>query len=39
MTACLAAADRIHPLATTNAVLNSIAAILLVAGWVFIYRG
>ena len=39
MTACLAAADRIHPLATPNAVLNSIATSLLVAGWVFIYRG
>lgn len=35
----LAAADRIHPLATTNAVLNSLAAVLLVAGWVLIRRG
>jgi uncharacterized membrane protein YozB (DUF420 family) len=29
----------IHPLATTNAVLNAIATILLVSGWVFIRRG
>jgi len=29
----------IHPLATTNAVLNTIATLLLVAGWVFIRRG
>ena len=29
----------IHPLATTNAVLNTLATILLVAGWVFIRRG
>ena len=28
-----------HPLATLNAVLNSIAALLLVAGWVCILRG
>ena len=35
----LAAAERVHPLATTNAVLNSIATVLLVAGWVFISRG
>ncbi|MBM4021965.1 MAG: DUF420 domain-containing protein [Planctomycetes bacterium] len=35
----LAAAGRIHPLATTNAVLNSLAAVLLVAGWVLIRRG
>jgi uncharacterized membrane protein YozB (DUF420 family) len=28
-----------HPLATTNAVLNTIATILLVAGWVFIRQG
>ena len=28
-----------HPLATTNAVLNTIATLLLVAGWVFIRRG
>ena len=33
------AAAGVHPLATTNAVLNSIAALLLVAGWVFISRG
>jgi len=36
---CLAAAEGVHPLATTNAVLNSIAAVLLVAGWIFIGRG
>ena len=35
----LAAAEGVHPLATTNAVLNSIATVLLVAGWVFISRG
>ena len=35
----LVAAAGIHPLATTNAVLNSVAAVLLVAGWVFIRRG
>lgn len=29
----------VHPLATTNAVLNSIAAVLLVVGWVCIARG
>jgi uncharacterized membrane protein YozB (DUF420 family) len=29
----------VHPLATTNAVLNSIAAVLLVIGWVAIARG
>lgn len=28
-----------HPLATTNAVLNTIATLLLVAGWVFIRQG
>ncbi len=39
MPACLAVAEGIHPLATANAVLNSIAAILLVAGWVSICRG
>jgi len=33
------AAAGIHPLATTNAVLNSLAAVLLVAGWRFIKRG
>jgi uncharacterized membrane protein YozB (DUF420 family) len=37
MPVCLAVA--IHPLATTNAVLNTLATILLVAGWVFIRRG
>jgi len=35
----LAAAAGIHPLATTNAVLNSVAAVLLLAGWLFIRRG
>lgn len=35
MTPCLA----VHPLATTNAVLNSIATLLLVAGWWLIRRG
>ena len=35
----LAAAAGVHPLATTNAVLNGIATLLLVAGWVFIRRG
>ncbi|MFM8634349.1 MAG: DUF420 domain-containing protein [Planctomycetia bacterium] len=29
----------VHPLATTNAVLNTLATLLLVAGWVFIRRG
>ena len=29
----------VHPLATTNAVLNAIATVLIVAGWVFIRRG
>ena len=29
----------VHPLATANAVLNALAAILLVAGWVLIRRG
>jgi uncharacterized membrane protein YozB (DUF420 family) len=35
----LAAVERVHPLATTNAVLNGIATLLLMAGWVFIRRG
>lgn len=39
MTACLAVVEGIHPLATTNAVLNSIASLLLIAGWVSICRG
>jgi uncharacterized membrane protein YozB (DUF420 family) len=39
MTGLLLAATGIHPLATTNAVLNSIATVLLVAGWVFIRQG
>lgn len=34
-----AALVAVHPLATANAVLNSIAAILLVVGWVCIARG
>ena len=29
----------VHPLATTNAVRNALATVLLVAGWVFIARG
>lgn len=29
----------VHPLATTNAVLNAVATVLLAAGWVFIRRG
>ena len=29
----------IHPLATLNAVLNTVATILLAAGWIFIARG
>ncbi len=29
----------VHPLATTNAVLNGMATILLVAGWVFVRTG
>ena len=39
MLATLVAAAGIHPLATTNAALNSLAAVLLAAGWVFIRRG
>lgn len=39
MSPLLAAASGPHPLATVNAVLNSLAAVLLVAGWVFILRG
>jgi uncharacterized membrane protein YozB (DUF420 family) len=39
MLTTLVAAAGIHPLATTNAVLNSLAAVLLVAGWMFIKRG
>ena len=35
----LAVAAPPHPLATTNAVLNAVAALLLAAGWVFILRG
>ncbi len=35
----LAAAAGVHPLATTNAVLNSLATVLLLAGWIFIRRG
>lgn len=37
MTPAIVAA--VHPLATTNAVLNTIATLLLVAGWIFIVRG
>jgi uncharacterized membrane protein YozB (DUF420 family) len=33
------AAAGVHPLATTNAVLNTLASVLLVAGWMFIKRG
>lgn len=29
----------VHPLATTNAILNALSAVLLVAGWVAIKRG
>ena len=29
----------VHPLATTNAVLNAASTVLLVAGWMFIARG
>ncbi len=29
----------IHPLATLNAVLNTVATVLLAAGWIFIVRG
>ncbi len=35
----LVASVSVHPLATTNAVLNSLATILLLAGWVIIKRG
>ena len=35
----IAALLAVHPLATTNAVLNGLATLLLVAGWVFIRRG
>jgi len=38
-TALVAAAGGPHPLATTNAVLNVVAALLLVTGWVCILRG
>lgn len=37
--AAAAIAPGVHPLATTNAVLNSAATVLLVAGWIFIKRG
>jgi putative membrane protein len=33
------AAAGVHPLATTNALLNALATVLLVAGWRFIRRG
>ena len=39
MLTTLVAAAGIHWLATTNALLNSLAAVLLVAGWMFIKRG
>jgi uncharacterized membrane protein YozB (DUF420 family) len=39
MSPLLGAAAGPHPLATANAILNSVAAVLLVAGWVFILRG
>ena len=29
----------VHPLATLNAVLNSLAAVLLIVGWTMIVRG
>ena len=32
-------ATAVHPLATTNAVLNSVATVLLVAGWILARRG
>jgi len=32
-------ATAVHPLATTNAVLNSVATVLLIAGWVLARRG
>ena len=34
-----AAVAGVHPLATVNALLNTLATVLLVAGWVFIRRG
>ncbi|MBM4009893.1 MAG: DUF420 domain-containing protein [Planctomycetota bacterium] len=34
-----AVAAGVHPLATTNAVLNTVATVLLVAGWILIRRG
>ncbi|MFM7206633.1 MAG: DUF420 domain-containing protein [Planctomycetaceae bacterium] len=34
-----AAVTGVHPLATVNALLNTLATVLLVAGWVFIRRG
>jgi uncharacterized membrane protein YozB (DUF420 family) len=39
MTALVIAAAGVHPLATTNAVLNAVATVLLIAGWSFIKRG
>ena len=39
MTGALALPLAVHPLATTNAVLNAIATVLLAAGWIFIRRG
>ena len=41
MSACLAVAlpQAAHPLATVNALLNALATLLLVAGWLAIHRG
>lgn len=39
MTSLVLLAVTAHPLATVNAVLNTLAAILLVAGWVCVRRG
>lgn len=41
MSACLAVAlpQAAHPLATVNALLNAVATLLLVAGWIAIRRG
>ena len=37
--AAAAAVIGVHPLATTNAVLNALSTVLLLTGWVFIKRG
>lgn len=39
MTAAVFLLVAVHPLATVNAVLNTIAAVLLVLGWVLVRRG